>query len=74
MSATARESGTRFPLLACWPFRLDVALGKVLTTVPPSLRPPDWRGQSVSPLSRVFCILRPSELLNPAVFSLLSFQ
>jgi len=68
MSATARESGTRFPLLACWPFRLDVALGKVLTNVPPSAQ------QSASLLSRVFCIRRPSDLLNPAVFSLPSFQ
>ncbi len=54
MSATARESGTRFPLLACWPFRLDVALGKVLTNVPPSARPERSKRKPLIP-----CVLHP---------------
>ena len=54
MSATARESGTRFPLLACWPFRLDVALGKILTTVPPSARPERSKRKPLIP-----CVLHP---------------
>jgi Carboxypeptidase regulatory-like domain len=53
MSATARESKTRFPLLACWPFRLDVGLRKVLTNVLPTARPS--RAKRESPIS---CVLR----------------
>jgi hypothetical protein len=39
MSATARESKKRCPLLACWAFRLDLALRKVLSNVSPTARP-----------------------------------
>src|SRR5262245_22829909 len=39
MSATARESKTRFPLLVRWPLRLDIAPSKVLTNVSPTARP-----------------------------------
>jgi Carboxypeptidase regulatory-like domain len=53
MSATARESKTRFPLLACWAFRLNVALRKVLTNVSPTVRP--LRAKRESPIS---CVLR----------------
>jgi hypothetical protein len=53
MSATARESKTRFPLLACWPFRLDVGLRKVLTNVSPTARPSRAKRESL-----ISCVLR----------------
>lgn len=58
MSATARESKPRFPLLACWPFRLDVAPRKVLANAPTS-RPARSKREPL-----ISCVL------HPPVFSL----
>ena len=51
MSATARESKTRFPFLACWPFRSDVALRRGL--VSPTARPSRAKRESL-----ISCVLR----------------
>jgi len=51
MSAAAPESKTRFPLLGCRPFRVDVAFSKVLTNVSPTARPSSERREPL--ISRV---------------------
>ena len=58
MSATARESRTRLHLLACWPFRLDAALRKVLTNVSPTARLSRAKRESL-----IWCVLRSPVLL-----------
>jgi Carboxypeptidase regulatory-like domain len=65
MSATARESKTRFPLAACWPFRLDVTLRKVLTNVSPTARPAMSKREPL-----ISCVLRTPlfPLRQPGVF------
>src|SRR6476469_657452 len=53
MSATARESRTRLHPLACWQFRLDAALRKVLTNVSPTARLSRAKRESL-----IWCVLR----------------